>query len=201
MIRDTEWHEELRNDPALRSFVKMHEDAFDKIFKEWAISRLEHFEKRRNLGALSVEYIFQQLQQQGSITIYEYMEPEEIIPYLQEATFETDRDRKLYRRYYKEFRKDYECEGKLTNYNLSYLMEYMTVLAVDFAYHYIKIVHENDRLTSDATPQENPKLFSAPISSLNPNESTPEGKENLKAVVRLVGRFQTKVTPQPQPLR
>ena len=80
MTRDMAWREELRNDPALRSFVKRHEDAFDKIFKEWAISRLEHFEKRRNLGALSVEYIFQQLQQQGSITIYEYMEPEDVTP-------------------------------------------------------------------------------------------------------------------------
>lgn len=195
MIRDTAWREELRKDPALRSFVKRHEDAFDKIFKEWASSRLEHFEKHRNLGALSVEYIFQQLQEPGSITIYKYMEPEEVIPYLQEATFETDRDRKLYRRYYKEFYKDYEREGKLTNYNLSYLMEYMAVLAEDFAYHYIKIVHENDGLTSEATPQENPKLFSAPISPLNPHENTPEGKENLKAVVRLVGRFQAKVTP------
>lgn len=193
MIRDMAWREELRNDPALRSFVKGHEDAFDKIFKEWASSRLEHFEKHRNLGALSVEYIFQQLQQPGSITIYKYTEPEEIIPYLQEAAFETDRDRKLYRRYYKEFRKDYEREGELTNYNLSYLARYMTEMAEEFTYHYIKLMWGAEGYELGATLPKHAGIFNAHLDLQPPNESTLEGKENLKAIVRLVGRFQTQV--------
>lgn len=65
----------------------------------------------------------------------------------------------------------------------------------DFTYHYVKVVHENDSHVSDATLQKNPGLFSAPISSLNPRENTPEGKENLKVILWRVGRFQTQVTP------
>lgn len=194
MIRDTAWREELHDDPSLRSFVKGHEDAFGKILKEWAHSRLEHFEKRRNLGALSVEYIFQQLQRPGgTYSIYEYMQPEDIIPYLQEAAFETDRDRKLYRRYYKEFRKDYEREGKLTNYNLSYLMKYMEEMAEEFTYHYIKLMRGAERSGLGTTLPKHASIFNTNISTLNPHENTPDGKENLKAVVRLVGRFHTKV--------
>lgn len=193
MIRDTAWREELHDDPSLRSFVKGHEDAFDKIFKEWASSRLEHFEKHRNLGALSVEYIFQQLQQPGSFTIYKYTEPEDITPYLQEAAFETDRDRKLYRRYYKEFRKDYEREGKLTNYNLSYLARYMTEMAEEFTYHYIKLMQGAEGYELGATLPKHAGIFNAHLDLQPPNESTQEGKENLKAIVRLVGRFQTQV--------
>lgn len=194
MIRDTAWREELRNDPARRSFVKRHEDAFDKIFKEWAHSRLEHFEKHRNLGALSVEYIFQRLQQPGSITIYEYMEPEEVIPYLQEAAFRTDPDQKMYLRYYTEFYEDYKNDGGFTNYNLSYLARYMTEIAEEFTYHYIKLMRGAEGYELGITLPKHDGIFNAPISSLNPHESMPEGKANLKAVVRLVGRFQAKVT-------
>lgn len=195
MIRDTAWREELHDDPSLRSFVKSHEDAFDKIFKEWASSRLEHFEKHRNLGALSVEHIFQQLQQPGSITMYEYMEPEEIIPYLQEAAFRTDADQRLYLRYYAEFYEDYKREGELTNYNLSYLARYMTEMAEEFTYHYIKLMRGAEGYELGVTLPKYGGIFSVLISSLNPRENTSEGKENLKAVMRLVGRLQTKVTP------
>lgn len=196
MIRDTAWREELHNDPALRSFVKAHEDAFDKIFKEWAHSRLEYFEKRRNLGALSVEYIFQQLQRPGdSYRIYEYMQPEDIILYLQEAASRTDPDHKLRRRYYAEFRDDYKSEGGFTNYNLSYLMKYMEEMAEEFTYHYIKLMRGAEGYESGITLPKHDGIFSAPIGSLNPHENTPEGKENLEAVVRLVGRFHTKVIP------
>lgn len=201
MTRDMAWREELRNDPALRSFVKRHEDAFDKIFKEWAISRLEHFEKRRNLGALSVEYIFQQLQQQGSITIYEYMEPEDVTPYLQEAAFRTDADQRLYSRYYAEFYEDYKREGELTNYNLSYLARYMTEMAEEFTYHYIKLMRGAEGYELGTTLPKHASIFNTNISSLTPSESTPDGKENLKAVLRSVGRFQAKVTTQPEPFR
>lgn len=195
MIRDTAWREELRSDPSLRSLVKAHEDTFDKIFKEWAHSRLEHFEKRRNLGALSVEYIFQQLQQPGSITIYEYMEPEDIIPYLQEAAFRTDPDHKLRRRYYAEFRDDYKSEGGFTNYNLSYLARYMTEMAEEFTYHYIKLMRGAEGYELGVTSPKHDGIFNTPISSLSPHENTPEGKENLKVILRRVGRFQVKVTP------
>lgn len=193
MIRDTAWREELRNDPALRSFVKGHEDAFEKILKEWAYSRLEHFEKRRNLGALSVEYIFQQLQQSGSISIYEYMRPEDIIPYQQEAAFRTDPDHKLRRRYYAEFRDDYKSEGGFTNYNLSYLMKYMEEMAEEFTYHYIKLMRGAEGYEQDATLPKHAGIFNALLDLQPPNESTLDGKENLEAIVRLVGRFQTQV--------
>lgn len=196
MIRDVAWHEELRNDPSLRSFVKGHEDAFGKILKEWAHSRLEHFEKRRNLGALSVEYILQRLQRPGgSYSIYEYMQPEDIIPYLQEAAFRTDADQRLYLRYYAEFYEDYKREGELTNYNLSYLARYMTEMAEEFTYHYIKLTRGAERSGLGTTLPKHASIFNTNISSLTPSESTPKGKENLKAVVRLVGRFQAKVTP------
>lgn len=191
MIRDTEWREELHDDPSLRSFVKGHEDAFDKIFREWACSRLEHFEKHRNLGALSVEYIFQQLQQPGSITIYEYMEPEEVIPYLQEAAFRTDADQRLYLRYYAEFYEDYKRECELTNYNLSYLARYMTEMAEEFTYHYIKLMRGAEGYELGATLPKHASIFNTNISSLTPSESTPD----VKAVVGRVGRFKAKVTP------
>jgi hypothetical protein len=194
MIRDMAWREELRNDPSLRSFVKGHEDAFGKILKEWAHSRLEHFEKRRNLGALSVEYIFQQLQRPGgSYSIYEYMQPEDIIPYLQEAAFRTDPDHKLRRRYYAEFRDDYKSEGGFTNYNLSYLMKYMEEMAEEFTYHYIKLMQGAEGYELGATLPKHAGIFNAHLDLQPPNESTLEGKENLKAIVRLVGRFQTQV--------
>lgn len=195
MIRDSAWSEELHNDPSLRSFVKAHEDTFDKIFKEWTISRLEHFEKHRNLGALSVEYIFQQLQQPGSITIYKYMEAEEITPYLQEAAFRTDPDRKLYLRYYAEFYDDYKSGGGFTHYNLSYLARYMTEMAEEFTYHYFKLIGGAEGYELGATLPRHGGIFSASmdIGILLSNESTPEGKENLKTVVRRVGRFHAKV--------
>lgn len=193
MIRDTAWREELHDDPSLRSFVKGHEDAFDKIFKEWASSRLEHFEKHRNLGALSVEYIFQQLQQPGSITMYKYTEPEDITPYLQEAAFRTDADQRLYLRYYAEFYEDYKCEGELTNYNLGYLERYMTEMAEEFTYHYVKLMRGAEGYELGATLPKHAGIFNALLDLQPPNESTLEGKENLKAIVRLVGRFQTQV--------
>ena len=194
MIRDTAWLEELRNDPSLYYFAKAHVGACDKIFKEWVISRLEYFEKHRTIGALTAEHIFQQLRQPGSLyALYEYAEPKHIVPLLQEAASRAGSGGIPYSHHYTEFHKDYEREGTFTRHNLSLLMRYMAGMAEDFIYHYIKVVRENDGLTSDATPQENPKLFSAPISSLNPPESTPEGKENLKAVLRSIGRFHTKV--------
>lgn len=194
MIRDTAWREELHDDPSLRSFVKGHEDAFDKIFREWASSRLGYFEKHRNLGALSVEHIFQQLQRPGGFySIYEYMQPEDIIPYLQEAAFRTDADQRLYRRYYTEFYEEYKCEGELTNYNLSYLERYMIEMAEEFTYHYVKLVRGAERSGLGTTPPKHASIFNTNISSLTPSESTPEGKENLKAVLRSVGRFHTKV--------
>lgn len=83
MIRDTDWLEELRNDPSLYYFAKAHVGACDKIFKEWAISRLEYFEKHRTIGALTAEHIFQQLRQPGSLyALYEYAEPKHIVPLL-----------------------------------------------------------------------------------------------------------------------
>lgn len=173
MIRDKAWREELRNDPSLRSFVKGHEDAFGKILKEWAHSRLGYFEKHRNLGALSVEYIFQQLQRPGgSYSIYEYMQPEDIIPYLQEAAFRTDPDHKLRRRYYAEFRDDYKSEGGFTNYNLSYLMKYMEEMAEEFTYHYIKLMRGAEGYELGTTL---PK-FNTNISSLTPSEAPRMGK-------------------------
>lgn len=201
MIRDTEWREELHNDPVLRSFVKVHEDAFDKIFREWAYSHLEHFEKHRNLGVLSVEHIFQQLQQPGSITIYKYKEAEDIAPYLQEAAFRTDADQRLYLRYYAEFYQDYKRAGELTNYNLSYLARYMTEMAEEFTYHYIKLMRGAEKSGLGTTLPKHASIFNTNISSLTPSESTPDRKEQIKAVVRLVGRFQAKVTTQPEPFR
>ena len=189
MIRDTEWREKLHDDPSLRSFVKGHEVAFDKIFREWAGSRLEYFEKYRNLGVLSVEHIFQQLQQPGSVTIYKYMEAEDITPYLQEAAFRTDADQRLYFRYYAEFYEDYKRDGELTNYNLSYLARYMTEMAEEFTYHYVILMRGAERSGLGATLPKHASIFNANISSLIP----PEGKENLKAVLRSVGRFHTKV--------
>ena len=193
MIRDTAWREELHDDPSLRSFVKGHEDAFDKIFREWASSRLEYFEKHCNLGALSVEHIFQQLQQPGSVAIYSYMEAEDITPYLQEAAFRTDADQRLYLRYYAEFYEDYKREGELTNYNLSYLARYMTEMAEEFTYHYIKLMRGAERNGLGTTLPKHASTFNTNISTLTPSESSPEGKENLKAVLRSVGRFHTKV--------
>lgn len=196
MIRDTDWLEELRNDPSLYYFAKAHVGACDKIFKEWAISRLEYFEKYRTIGALTAEHIFQQLRQPGSLyALYEYVEPKHIVPHLQEAASRAGSGGIPYSHYYTEFRKDYENEGTFTRHNLSLLMRYMSGMAEDFTYHYIKVVHENDSHVSDVTLQKNPGLFSAPISSLSPHENTPEGKENLKVILRLVGRFSTHTQP------
>lgn len=196
MVRDTDWLEELRNDPSLYYFAKAHVGACDKIFKEWAISRLEYFEKYRTIGALTAEHIFQQLRQPGSLyALYEYAEPKHIVPLLQEAASRAGSGGIPYSHYYTEFRKDYENEGTFTRHNLSLLMRYMSGMAEDFTYHYIKVVHENDSHVSDVTLQKNPGLFSAPISSLSPHENTPKGKETLKALVRRVGRFQTQLAP------
>ena len=72
-------------------------------------------------------------------------------------------------------------------------MKYMTEMAEEFTYHYIKLMRGAAGYELGATLPKHASIFNTNISSLSPCESTPDGKENLKAVLRSVGRFHTKV--------
>ena len=74
-----------------------------------------------------------------------------------------------------------ECE--------SYLEWYIEKLAEEFTYHYIQLTLGWKGYEPETYLTAHPKPIDDRISTLTPHEK----QENLKAVVRLVGRFQAKV--------
>lgn len=193
MIRDTAWREERRRDTTLDMYVELHEEAFKQIFNEWASSTLGRFSGQYIFADLNAQHIFQQLQTSDVIPAYSYSDPEHILPLLEQAAYRSDPDRRLYEHYYLFFYKEYRKENEVTRECESYLEWYIEKLAEEFTYHYIQLTLGRKGYEPETYLTAHPKPIDDRISTLTSHENTPEGKESLKAVVRLVGRFQAKV--------
>lgn len=100
MIRDPEWRAERRRDGTLDLYAELLEEAFRQIFNEWASNKLEHFSGQYIFADLNAQHIFQQLQTSDVVPAYSYSDPKHILPLLEQATYRTDPDRRLYERHY-----------------------------------------------------------------------------------------------------
>ena len=194
MIRDTAWREERRRDGTLDLYVELHEEAFKQIFNDWALSKLERFSGRYVFADLNAQYIFQQLQTSDVIPAYSYSDPEHILPLLEQATYRTDPDRRLYERHYLFFYEEYRKENEVTWECEEYLGWYIEKLAEEFTYHYLQLILCRKGHEPDTYLTAHPKPIDDRVSALVPHESTPEGKRVLRAVVRRVGRFNAHAT-------
>lgn len=194
MIRDTDWREERRRDGTLDLYVELHEEAFKQIFNDWALSKLERFSGRYVFADLNAQYIFQQLQTSGVIPAYSYSDPEYILPLLEQATYRTDPDRRLYERHYLFFYEEYRIENEVTWECEEYLGRYIEKLAEEFTYHYLQLILCRKGYEPDTYLTAHPKPIDDRVSALMPREGTPDGKETLKALVWRVGRFSAHAT-------
>lgn len=194
MIRDTDWREERRRDGTLDLYVELHEEAFKQIFNDWALSKLERFSGRYVFADLNAQYIFQQLQTSGVIPAYSYSDPEYILPLLEQATYRTDPDRRLYERHYLFFYEEYRIENEVTWECEEYLGRYIEKLAEEFTYHYLQLILCRKGYEPDTYLTAHPKPIDDRVSTLMPREGTPDGKETLKALVWRVGRFSAHAT-------
>lgn len=194
MIRDTAWREERRRDGTLDLQVELNEEAFRLIFHEWASGKLENFSGQYIFADLNAQRIFQQLQTSDVIPAYSYSDPEHILPLLEQATYRTDPDRRLYERHYLFFYEEYRKENEVTWECEEYLAWYIEKLAEEFTYHYLQLILGRKGYESETYLTAHPKPIDNRVSTLNPHENTPDGKENLKAVLRRVGQFNTHAT-------
>lgn len=194
MIRDTAWRDERRRDGTLDLYVELHEEAFKQIFNDWALSKLERFSGWYVFADLNAQYIFQQLQTSGVIPAYSYSDPEHILPLLEQATYRTDPDRRLYERRYLFFYEEYRIENEVTWECEEYLGWYIEKLAEEFTYHYLQLILCRKGYEPDTYLTAHPKPIDDRVSALMPREGTPDGKETLKALVWRVGRFSAHAT-------
>ena len=194
MIRDTEWCAERRRDAGLDMYVELHKEAFMLIFHEWASSKLEHFSGQYIFADLNAQHIFQQLQTSDIMSEYNDSTPTRTLRLLEQATYRTDSDRRLYERYYLRFYKAYKKENEVTWEAGEYMRWYIEKLAEELTYHYLHFILERKGYEPETYLTAHPKPIDTSISPLTPAESTPEGKEDVKSVARRVGRFDTHTT-------
>lgn len=194
MIRDTEWRAERRRDAGLDMYVELHEEAFRLIFHEWASNKLEHFSGQYIFTDLNAQHIFHQLQTSDIMPEYNGNIPTRTLRLLEQATYRTDPDRRLYEHYYLFFYKEYRKENEVTWECESYLEWYIEKLTEEFTYHYLQFILGREGYEPETYLTAHPKPIDDRISTLTSHENTPEGKESLKAVVRLVGQFSTHTT-------
>lgn len=194
MIRDTEWRAERRRDAGLDMYVELHEEAFMLIFHEWASSKLEHFSGQYIFADLNAQHIFQQLQTSDIMPEYNGDTPTRTLRLLEQATYRTDQDRRLYERYYLRFYKAYKKENEVTWEAGEYLGWYIEKLAKELTYHHLHFILGRKGYESDSYLTAHPKPINTYISPLTLSESTSVGDENLKSVARRVGQFNTHAT-------
>lgn len=194
MIRDTEWRAERRRDAGLDMYVELHEEAFMLIFHEWASSKLEHFSGQYIFADLNAQHIFQQLQTSDIMPEYNGDTPTRTLRLLEQATYRTDQDRRLYERYYLRFYKAYKKENEVTWEAGEYLGWYIENLAKELTYHHLHFILGRKGYESDSYLTAHPKPINTYISPLTLSESTSDGDENLKSVARRVGQFNTHAT-------
>lgn len=194
MIRDTEWRAERRRDAGLDMYVELHEEAFMLIFHEWASSKLEHFSGQYIFADLNAQHIFQQLQTSDIMPEYNGDTPTRTLRLLEQATYRTDQDRRLYERYYLRFYKAYKKENEVTWEAGEYLGWYIKKLAKELTYHHLHFILGRKGYESDSYLTAHPKPINTYISPLTLSESTSDGDENLKSVARRVGQFNTHAT-------
>lgn len=194
MIRDTEWRAERRRDAGLDMYVELHEEAFMLIFHEWASSKLEHFSGQYIFADLNAQHIFQQLQTSDIMPEYNGDTPTRTLRLLEQATYRTDQDRRLYERYYLRFYKAYKKENEVTWEAGEYLGWYIEKLTEELTYHHLHFILGRKGYESDSYLTALPKPINTYISPLTLSESTSDGDENLKSVARRVGQFNTHAT-------
>ena len=194
MIRDTAWRAERRRDAGLDMYVELHEEAFRLIFHEWASGKLENFSGQYIFADLNAQRIFQQLQTSDIMSEYNDSTPTRALSLLEQATYHTDPDRRLYERYYLRFYKAYKKENEVTWEAGEYMRWYIEKQAEELTYHYLHFILERKGYESETYLTAHPKPIDTSISPLTPTESTPVGKEDVKSVARRVGRFDTHTT-------
>lgn len=194
MIRDTEWRAERRRDSELDMYVELYEEAFRLIFQEWVSNKLEYFSGQYIFADLNAQHIFDQLQTSDILPEYSDGAPIRALSLLEQATYRTDPDRRLYERYYLPFCKAYKKENEVTWEAGEYMRWYIEKLAEELTYHYLHLILNREGYEPETYLTAHPKPIDTYISPLTPTESTPEGKEDLKSAVRLVGRFDTRTT-------
>lgn len=194
MIRDTDWRAERRRDSVLDMYIELHEEAFRLIFHEWASNKLENFSGQYIFADLNAQHIFQQLQTSDIMPEYDDNTPTRALRLLEQATYRTDPDRRLYERYYLRFYRAYKKENEVTWEAGEYLGWYIEKLAEELTYHHLHFILDKKGYEPDSYLTAHPKPIDTHISPLTLTEKTPEGKEDLKAAVRLVGRFSTHTT-------
>lgn len=183
-----------RRDAGLGMYVELHEEAFRLIFHEWASGKLENFSGQYIFADLNAQRIFQQLQTSDIMSEYSYNTPTRTLRLLEQATYHTDPDRRLYERHYLFFYEEYRKENEVTRKCEKYLGRYIKKLAEEFTYHYIHLILGRKGYEPETYLTAHPKPINDRVSTLNPHENTPDGKENLKAILRSVGRFDTHTT-------
>lgn len=194
MLRDTEWRAERRRDAGLDMYVELHEEAFRLIFHEWASNKLEHFSGQYIFADLNAQRIFQQLQTSDIMSEYSYNTPTRALSLLEQATYHTDPDRRLYERYYLRFYKAYKKENEVTWEAGEYMRWYIEKLTEELTYHYLHFILKRKGYEPETYLTAHPKPINTYISPLTPTESTSDGDENLKSVARRVGQFNTHTT-------
>lgn len=185
---------ERRRNAGLGMYVELHEEAFRLIFHEWASGKLENFSGQYIFADLNTQCIFQQLQTSDIMPEYNGDTPTRTLRLLEQATYRTDQDRRLYERHYLFFYEEYRKENEVTWECEEYLGRYIKKLAKEFTCHYIHLILGRKGYEPETYLTAHPKPINDRVSALTPTESTPEGKEILKSVARRVGQFSTHTT-------
>lgn len=125
MTRDMVWRAEHHQDFLMDMYVEMHKETFKQIFRKWASSKLEHFSGQYIFADLNAQRLFHQLQELGISPTYSDCDTTHIVPLLEQATYRTDPDRRLYERHYLLFYEEYRKENEVTRKCEKYLGRYI----------------------------------------------------------------------------
>ena len=208
MIEDTEWWERVWTDKGFLMSFKTHEETIrhallgemcankDILSEDYILpTPIFPFTNRYSQGVFELSPIFEALAEDKDLP-YDGASYKLVLPFLEQAAYRTDPDGQLYRQY-RLSNKPHNLNpgGDLNQQKLDNLSEYVQEYAEEFTYHFIKAARYesgyefNTYLTRHPLMGKYSNPTGATVTGLNIAGSSPELEAQIKAVVRLVGRF------------